>query len=286
MYCSACGSKVPDGGAHCTACGASVVAAAGYGVAAAKTRPLEPAAVCPRCGFHGLGDSYFSRSGPLVGLLVLAAMTLPFMGAAGILYYILRHDHRACPRCGAQWGKRSERALPLLAAGRGPSPVMAAVGPDLPTAGLPAGNMAGAIILALFACMMLMVGVAEGEFVAGMFGMMAAGGSALAYRSARTKREARRAALLQALQQPVLRLAGDRGGRLTVTEVASALGWPLPRAEKVLNSLEDGLRIVSDVTDQGVIVYEFREMMLAPRVPPAGPVPGLLTEGIDRTLHA
>ena len=69
-----------------------------------------------------------------------------------------------------------------------------------------------------------------------------------------------------ALQQPVLRLAGDRGGRLTVTEVASSLGWPLRRAEKVLNSLEDGLRVASTVTDQGVIVYEFRELMHARRV--------------------
>ncbi|HEV2733455.1 MAG TPA: hypothetical protein VGV85_01415, partial [Longimicrobiaceae bacterium] len=77
---------------------------------------------------------------------------------------------------------------------------------------------------------------------------------------ARKEREARRAALLSNLQMPVLALAAERRGRLTVTETAAALGWPLPRAEKVLDSLEDGLRVNSEVTDEGVIVYEFREL--------------------------
>jgi hypothetical protein len=33
------------------------------------------------------------------------------------------------------------------------------------------------------------------------------------------------------------------------------------RAEKVLNSLDDGWRVNSTVTDDGVIVYEFRELL-------------------------
>ena len=58
----------------------------------------------------------------------------------------------------------------------------------------------------------------------------------------------------------MLQLDADRGGRLTVSEVAAQLGWTLPRAEKVLNSLEDGYRVSSDVTDEGLIVYDFREL--------------------------
>jgi hypothetical protein len=47
--------------------------------------------------------------------------------------------------------------------------------------------------------------------------------------------------------------------------VAAELGWTMPRAEKVLDSLEDGIRVCSEVTDEGVIVYEFREILNAPR---------------------
>ena len=65
----------------------------------------------------------------------------------------------------------------------------------------------------------------------------------------------------------MLKLAADHGGRLTVTEVATSLGWTLPRAEKVLESLEDGYRVSSEVTDEGLIVYEFRELMHAQAEP-------------------
>ena len=34
----------------------------------------------------------------------------------------------------------------------------------------------------------------------------------------------------------------------------------LRRAEKVLQSLDDGLRVNSEVTDEGVIVYDFLEL--------------------------
>jgi CTP-dependent riboflavin kinase len=73
-------------------------------------------------------------------------------------------------------------------------------------------------------------------------------------------RERRRAALLSSLQPPVLQLAARRGAQLTVTETAAELGWSLRRAEKVLQSLDDGVRVSSEVTDEGVIVYEFREL--------------------------
>jgi hypothetical protein len=82
-------------------------------------------------------------------------------------------------------------------------------------------------------------------------------------RSAATARDERRQRIITALQRPVLRLAADHAGVLTATTVAAELGWSLVRARKILDSLElsDELRVSSEVTDEGVIVYEFRELM-------------------------
>ena len=116
----------------------------------------------------------------------------------------------------------------------------------------------------VLAAILMTVGIAELEAVPALFGALAGGGAFMLHRTARAQREARRAALLSQLQLPVLKFAAERGGRLTVTEVAAHLGWTLPRAEKVLESLEDGYRVSSDVTNEGVIVYEFLELMHAP----------------------
>jgi len=106
-----------------------------------------------------------------------------------------------------------------------------------------------------------------------VLGSLAAAGGFFLHKAAVTAREERREALIAALQPHVLKLAGERNGRLTVTDVATSLGWALPRAEKVLNSLDDGMRVRSDVTDEGVIVYEFPEVMFsAPRF--KGPLNG------------
>lgn len=284
MYCSTCGARVPEGRTRCDNCGAPVSRPAGYGVpAAAPNGALAPLPTCPRCGFHGEGISYFSQGAPVAGLLVLALMTLPFLGAGGLIYYLMRHDYRVCPRCGESWGRRAERAR-LLA------------GPAAPAAGLGAGEAElvveggnglriGAWALFVFALMLLIPGIAEGEFVLLLMATLSAGGGAAMLRAHGRAREERRHALLVGLQQPVLRLAGERGGRLTVTEVASSLGWPMRRAEKVLNSLEDGLRVASDVTDQGVIVYEFRELMHTPRLS-AAEMDALLDPGGEGTMRA
>jgi hypothetical protein len=269
-----------------------------HAVAAARRAPLADAvAICPRCGYQGQSVSYFSQTGPLAGMLLLAVLTLPFLGAGGILYYIMRHDHRACARCGEGWGRRGERVAALNPAGSAaqagtPAPVAV----DVPE---PSAGYAGTVILAFIAVMMLTIGIVEMVPLMAAMGGMAAVGGVLRYNAVRRARDDRRDAIIQALQQPVLRLAAERGGTLTVTEVASSLGWTLPRSEKVLNSLEDGLRIVSEVSDEGVIVYEFREMLHAPAPTPrigraaAPPPPGLdATRGPDvtmasrHTLHA
>ncbi|HEU0014506.1 MAG TPA: hypothetical protein VFQ45_12525 [Longimicrobium sp.] len=217
--------------------------------------------VCPRCGYRGPSVGYFSQGGHMAALIFLSLLTIfPTFGVGGIIYYLMRHSHRVCPRCGESWGPRGVNAL-ALPPGEMP---MAPVGPV--TDGLPSGD--GWSVKNVFAWMLfavaalcIMIGFGEGapEAVITGLGFGAAGFGVRHW--AKGDREERRRALLQALQTPVLRLAAERGGRLTVTEVASSFGWPLPRAEKVLNSLEDGLRVSSDVTNEGVIVYEFRELM-------------------------
>jgi hypothetical protein len=222
---------------------------------------------CPRCGFQGPSVSYFSQGGHVAGLLFLSLITLfPAMGAGGLLYFLLRHNHRSCARCGETLGKHEMLALQASSAGGAPLPAGMAAEADLPEeAGGGRGWTIGAWALFAFAAFMFMIGIGEAEFVPFVFGAFAAAGGTGLLAAGRRAREERRQSLLVALQQPVLRLAGEVGGRLTVTQVASSLNWPMRRAEKVLNSLEDGLRVSSDVTSEGVIVYEFRELMHASR---------------------
>lgn len=278
MYCSTCGARVPDGRSTCDTCGAPVSRPSGYGVPAQITinNNMAPAfstpvshLTCPNCGFQGEGVSYFSQGGPiLIGLLLAALTIFPFMGVGGLIYYLMRYNHRACPRCGASWGKGAERARGLVpAAPRTDAAAFAPPPVHEPEMHEDARLLRwGSYLLFAFAAMLTMIAVGEGEPGAFVFGVMAGGAGGLLWTKANSAREERRARLLVQLQQPVLRLAASRNGVLTVTDVAAALSWPMPRAEKVLNSLEDGLRVASTVTDEGVIVYEFRELMHAPRL--------------------
>ena len=68
------------------------------------------------------------------------------------------------------------------------------------------------------------------------------------------------------LQGRVLLLATEKSGTLTVTEVAASLDLSLSAAEGVLDAMDDGLRVRSDITDQGIIVYEFPELRHHPRL--------------------
>lgn len=266
MYCSTCGSHIPGGRRECTACGAAVSAARGGGElarpAAAAAHPAVPAApahVCRRCGYTGEGISYFSHGPHIAGLVVLGflgAMT-GVLGVIALVYYFSNRESRICPRCGKNWGKLpgSFSKTQALPAGSGSA--------RLPSAGSAARGWS--IALFLVAALMVVIGVGAAEIFPFLLGTGAAAGGVVLHHSARRQREARREAIIASLQLPVLTLAAERQGRLTVTEVAAALGWTLPRAEKVLGSLDDGLRVSSEVTDEGVIVYEFREIAHGPR---------------------
>jgi hypothetical protein len=264
MYCSTCGARVPDGHTRCTNCGAPVSRPAGFGVPAVVQHqqgvPLT-VAVCPRCGFQGPTVSYFSQGSHVAGLIVLTLFTLfPAMGFGGLLYYWLRRDHRCCARCGQTIGKGEVLALAAASQHGAALPAAAAAEADMPEGGGGVAWSVGSVVFFVLSAILMLAGFGDGEPAAVFFGLMAGGAGGFLLKRARAAREERRQSLLVALQQPVLRLAGDRGGRLTVTEVASTLGWPMRRAEKVLNSLDDGLRVVSDITNEGVIVYDFREL--------------------------
>ncbi|HEX2093484.1 MAG TPA: hypothetical protein VHG28_13850 [Longimicrobiaceae bacterium] len=265
MYCSTCGANVPAGRVHCTSCGA-VVASAGAPLArqAVGRVPVAVTHNCPRCGYTGEGISYFSKGSHVAGLIVLGLISAGFMGIFALLYWLSQRNHVICPRCGKNWGSTTD--LVLAPHGGGAAlPAQAA----LPGGG---GSAAHGWSIALFvlAAILLVSGIAAFEVAPLVIGLAAGAGGLALQSTARRAREARRAALISSLQLPVLKLAEQRQGRLTVTEVAAALGWTLPRAEKVLNSLDDGLRVNSEVTDEGVIVYEFRELMHGPdRLPPA-----------------
>jgi hypothetical protein len=262
MYCSTCGSRVADGRATCQVCGA-VVARSPFPATSAAAAPMYAAAaqmqaqvqVCPRCGYRGMGSGYFSKGSHVAVLVVAGIAFLP----AAVVYGLFRHNHRVCPACGLSWGAHGTRALTLLPNGHGAVPTTDVM---LPAAG--GGAKRGwAYAFLIFAAFMLAVGLAEFEFGMILFGMMSGAMGGLLLKKAKSEREERRDAILQSLQLPVLQLAGRKGGRLTVTDVATEMGWPMARAEKVLNSLDDGMRVMSDITDDGVIVYDFLEIRAA-----------------------
>jgi hypothetical protein len=94
---------------------------------------------------------------------------------------------------------------------------------------------------------------------------LASGGVGLAIRwwLKRSARKDAEAAKVQR-QVAVLKLAEAEDGRLTVTEVAAKLGWTLRTAQAVLRALEDGVRVTTTTTDDGIMVYDFPELIYDP----------------------
>lgn len=206
----------------------------------------------------------------MLGLIAVTLFTMPVaLGAGGLIYFWARHDHRICPRCGHGWGKFGAQAMESHGPARPPEGGDGGVGMRLRGSGV---MRPWSIMLLVLGAVLLTIGIAEIELVVLALGLLAIAGGVVFHVRANEEREERRAAMIASLQMPVLQLAADRGGRLTVTEVAAALSWPLRRAEKVLHSLDDGWRVASEVTDEGVIVYEFRELLLG-HGPTSDPLP-------------
>lgn len=260
MECSTCGARIPSGRTECTTCGAP--AAPPHAVANAAPPVSMPEAyaaaegavytipVCPRCGHQGKGLGYFSTGRHLAALALLGILFFPF----AILYLGMRWGYEVCPRCGLGWGRNGARA------GAGKAFAGAGGWGEIEDGGVPKK----AIVLAVLAVALLAAGIAAAEIAPLVLAAAAGTGAYLVTTNARERSQRRSEALLAALAPRVLKLAHERGGRLTVTQVAADLGWPMRRAERVLESLEDGLRVNSEVSDSGVIVYEFRELLYPP----------------------
>jgi hypothetical protein len=196
-----------------------------------------------------------------VGLLI--GVSLFTYGIGGLVYWLARRKHTVCPNCGLGW----EHASYQLGAGQRPDdPGRRAIEPGpsedsefpLPRSGILRRIAGGA--LASLAVLITMVGVAEGELaVLGAAAVFGGVGSASFYWGWNALQE-RRKAIVAAIQRKILLLADRKGGSLTVTEVAAELNLSLPAAERVLIAMDDGLRVRSDVTDEGVILYEFPEL--------------------------
>jgi hypothetical protein len=124
-----------------------------------------------------------------------------------------------------------------------------------------------AIALAAFAGVML-IGVVQQDIDAAGILLVAlpAVGAWLLHRSGTRDAEVARHAALGRLQLAVLELAKE-DGRLTMTEVATRLGWSMQQAGAVLASMDDGLAVSSSPSNEGVMVYEFRELIYDPDRP-------------------
>ena len=69
----------------------------------------------------------------------------------------------------------------------------------------------------------------------------------------------------QNCEADIFKLASKLGGHLTVSDVVIHLGYSPREAEDLLEKMTDGLRIRMEVNDNGLIVYEFAEVIDSPR---------------------
>ncbi len=210
---------------------------------------------CPRCGYQGDGIPYFKRSSHIALLIGVSLFTY---GLAGLGYWLFRRNRVICPNCGLAWHMYPE-ALPPPKEGKGPVPITTENLPPLPRGGL-LRRLFG-VGLIVVATIMVVAGIVEAELAAvGVGSVIGATGTGSFWWGLKGLND-RRKALMQRLQQKVLRLATHKGGTLTVTEVASELNLSLPAAEKVLVSMDDGFRVRSEISKDGVLYYEFPEVL-------------------------
>jgi hypothetical protein len=94
--------------------------------------------------------------------------------------------------------------------------------------------------------------------------VVAAGVATLLLRSVWKDEEKAAQVTVTERQLAVLRLAESEDGQLTVTEVAAKLGWSIDEAAATLRSLDDGVRVTTTLTDEGVILYDFPELIHDP----------------------
>ncbi|MCA9738092.1 MAG: hypothetical protein R3E98_06015 [Gemmatimonadota bacterium] len=267
MRCNTCGEHLEAGVTHCPTCGAPTPRLLG------RTANVRR---CPRCGYWGQGVSYFSRPGHIA---VLAGLSLFTYGIGGLTYWLVCRKRRICPSCGLGW-ESSTRLLSAPQNGALPRPLE--IEPPKPLPGSGIGRRVTGVLALLMAALMIVMGVIELEAaMIAVGGVMGAGGS-LSFLWGYSALQNRRKAVLKSMERRVLLLAQEKGGQLTVSEVATELDLSLQAAEKVLMEMDDGFRVRSEVTESGLLLYEFPELKYrnglpptpaAERLPPARPAP-------------
>lgn len=246
MRCSTCGETLEPGATRCPTCGAAASVAAHIPTSVRR---------CPRCGYQGDGIPYFKRPSHIALLIGFSLFTY---GLAGLGYWLFRRNRVICPNCGLAW-HMYQQALPPAPEGKSPALMVAENTPPLPRGGL--FRRIFGVGLILLATILVVIGFAEAEAVlVGVGSVIGATGTGSFWWGLRGLNE-RRKALMQRLQQQVLRLATHRGGTLTVTEVAADMNLSLPAAEKILLSMDDGFRVRSEISKDGVLYYEFPEVV-------------------------
>ncbi len=63
------------------------------------------------------------------------------------------------------------------------------------------------------------------------------------------------------IEKQILKLAFEKKGILTVTDVVMETGLSISKAEETLNSMVDGFRVDMRVKDSGIVVYAFTEII-------------------------
>lgn len=235
---------------RCPTCGARVARAP----ARFDSGPLYgegPVRRCPRCGYRGDGIRYFRKPSHVALLVGVSIFTY---GVGGLVYWLMRRNRQVCPNCGLGW----ESARGALPATTGEERHPAPQEESLPRNGV--GRRVLGTLLILVALVFFGVGFTQWEpALFAMGGVTGTAGTLGFWWGLRAQKE-RRKAVLARLQRQVLLLAGRKGGTLTVTEVAADLNLSLSSAEKVLIAMDDGFRVRSEITPEGLLLYEFPEV--------------------------
>ena len=253
MRCSTCGESLLSNDDRCPTCGAVVTA---------RRVPVSQRGLgqCPRCAYRGDGIPYFRKAGH-VGLLV--GLSVFTYGIGGLVYYAMRRRRRVCPSCGLGWEHARECGDAYPAEPPARVPDRSRPEPPAPRAPLPPSGIGRRIFgagLAILATALITGGIVESFFgpviVGSALGMAGSGMFLWGWKALQERRQS----VLQGLSRKVLVLATERGGVLTVTEVAAELNLTLPAAEKILMGMDDGFRVRSDISKEGVLYYEFPEL--------------------------